>query len=577
MYLVFCDKNNHNPDQPLKESSVMNSISAVLTVICLIWSVAVCVAEQPANSALPDVIVSGKDSYWQTGTFTTVTSGTADVTVDENSTKQAWEGFGGTFNEMGWDALSVVSSEIPKVMTLLFDAKDGANFVYGRIPIGASDYATSWYTLAETANDYSMTNFSIARDRQKLIPYIKAALQAKPNLHLWASPWICPSWMKDGANMKSDAQTLGAYALYFAKFVEEYGKEGLKIEAIHHQNEPGYAQVRWTQSLFVTFIKTYLGPKFTERNVPAQIWCGTMSNPTDSNIAKACMNDAAAMKYIVGFGLQWNLESVVPTLAQKGRVWQTEHRCGNYNFEAKYWDQSRYDPNKPQNDHLYGEESWQLIRDWVAAGVNAYCAWNMVLDTYGKSLGNWPQNALLVVDRSAKKLIITPAYYVFRHFSQYIDSGATRLGTTGSIDALAFRNPDGSIISEVYNKNDASKKMTVSVTNTLYQFDVPAHGWATFCVRPPVSTNGSIHNQCHNDKSDLRITGKGKEYRITLPSRESGRIDLLTITGRVLESRAIPQGSREILLQKQAYPAGLLLVRVVYGGTAKTARLVNAR
>ena len=84
---------------------------------------------------------------------------------------------------MGWDALSVVSADrLTNALKLLFDAHDGANFVYGRIPVGASDYAMSWYTLADTANDYSMANFSIARDREKLIPYIKAALadQARP-------------------------------------------------------------------------------------------------------------------------------------------------------------------------------------------------------------------------------------------------------------------------------------------------------------------------------------------------------------------------------------------------------------
>ena len=141
----------------------------------------------------------------------------------------------------------------------------------------------------------------------------------------------------------------------------------------------------------------------------------------------------------------------------------------------------------PQNDHLYGEESWQLIRDWIVAGVNSYSAWNMVLDTVGKSLDNWPQNALLVVDRSTKKLIVTPAYYAFRHFSQYVAVGATRIGTSGSNDALAFKNPDGSIVAEVYNKGTAAKTMIVGVgsalSQTLYQFSVPAHGWATLRLR----------------------------------------------------------------------------------------------
>ncbi len=432
---------------------------------------------------LPEFVTSGPDDYWNTdGQVTEVTSA-ADLSVDENTTYQRWDGFGGTFNEMGWDALSVVSSEITRALTLLFDAQNGANFVYGRIPIGASDYSMSWYTLDETANDYAMDSFSIERDREMLIPYIKAAQQIKPDLRFFASPWVVPNWMMDSSNnMKSDSQTLEAHALYFAKFVEEYGKEGIPIEAIHPQNEPGYARVHWTQSLFIDFIKSYLGPKFAELSVSSEIWCGTMSAPEDGTIATTLANDPDAMQYVTGFGLQWNLADTVAALAPKGPVMQTEHRCGNYSFASPYWDQNRYDANKAQNDHLYGEESWQLIRDWIVAGVNSYVAWNMVLDTVGKSLDGWPQNALLVVDRSAQTLTATPAYYAFRHFSQYIAPGATRIGISGSNDAVAFKNPDGSVVTEVYNGGDSSKTTTVGIGSGLYQFDVPAHGWATLRI-----------------------------------------------------------------------------------------------
>jgi glucosylceramidase len=440
-----------------------------------------------SRSELPPFVTSGPNDYWNTQGHVTATAGmSAELTVDVNTKHQVFTGFGGCFNEMGWDALSVLSAtDVTTALTLLFDPHEGANFRYGRLPIGASDYAMSWYTLDDTAGDYSMADFSIDRDRQKLIPFIKAALEIRPDIRLWASPWIPPDWMKDsGGNMKSDAQTQTAYALYLAKFVEEYAKEGLAITAIHPQNEPGYASVKWTETEFIDFFKTYLGPTFSERQVPAEIWCGTMSAPADGTWATDLANDAAAMQYVKGFGLQWNLQSTVATLAPKGPVWQTEHKCGNYNFATPYWDQSRYDPNKPQNDHAYGEESWQLIRDWIVAGVNAYSAWNMVLDTVGKSLGNWPQNALLVVDRSAEKLIVTPAYYAFRHFSQYVAAGATRVEVSGTTDALAFENPDGSIVAEVYNQGSSVKTTSVAALGTSYQFDVPAHGWATLLVQP---------------------------------------------------------------------------------------------
>lgn len=436
---------------------------------------------------LPEFVTSGPNDYWNTQGQVSVTPGSAaDLSVDLDTKHQVFDGFGGCFNEMGWDALSVLSpADVTNALTLLFDARDGANFSSGRLPIGASDYAMSWYTLDDTANDYAMADFSIDRDRQKLIPFIKAALVIRPDLRLWASPWIPPAWMEDASsNMKSDAQTQGAYALYLARFAEEYAKEGITISAIHPQNEPGYARVKWSESLFIDFFKTYLGPTFAERRVSAEIWCGTMSAPADGTWATDLANDAGAMQYVKGFGLQWNLQSTVASLAPKGPVWQTEHKCGNYNFATPYWDQSRYDPNEPQNDHAYGEETWQLIRDWIVAGVNAYSAWNMVLDTVGKSLDGWPQNALLVVDRSKKKLIITPAYYSFRHFSQYLAPGATRVELSGSTDALAFENPDGSVVTELYNKGAAAETTSVAVRGSSYGFEVPAHGWATLRIAP---------------------------------------------------------------------------------------------
>jgi len=532
------------------------------------------VLAQPATSALPELIVSSNGSYWQTGTVTKVTSGTASIIVDENNKKQLWEGFGGTFNEMGWDALSVVSSEIPRAMKLLFDANEGANFVSGRIPMGASDYAMSIYSLAETAGDYGMEKFSIARDREKLIPFIKAALQLKPDLYLWGSPWWAPAWMRDNAdNMKSDAQTQEAYALYFARFVEEYGKEGMVIKAVHPQNEPGYAQVKWTHQLLIDFMKKYLSQKFAERKVTAEIWCGTMSAEVDTNIAIAVTKDADAMKVVKGFGFQWNTLGAVPTVAVKAHVWQTEHRCGNYDFNAPYWDRSKYNPNKAPNDHGYAEESWQNIRDWILAGVSAYCAWNMVLDTYGKNVLTWHQNALLVVDRSAKTLNITPAYYVFRHFSYYIAVGATRI-ETNSKEAVAFKNPDGSIVVQTYNKNDAAKKVTIGIGASLYEFDLPAHGWATLCERPVTSVGGSFLSKPQREQNRFTVTNVPQGYRIALSSIESAKYQLLSVSGRVLTTGLVSGGSRDAMIDKRVSSSSVVFVRVEFdGGETLTKRL----
>lgn len=455
------------------------------------------------GSTIPSsiLVTSASGAYWQSGTITTVTSN-PDITVTDTTAYQTWDGFGGTFNEAGWDALSVLpATERDRAMKLLFDTNEGANFAYGRVPIGASDYSMDRYTLNENVGDFTMDKFSIERDKQRLIPFIKAALAIKSNLHLWASPWTPPTWMKtgpyttdgitgwDGGNMKDDAQVLKAHAIYLAKFVEAYGKENIKIEAIHPQNEPGYAtrypSCLWTATLMTKFIGTYLGPTFAERNITAQIYLGTMSNNDsgkDNTIIHDVNSDATASQYIKGFGLQWNMLPAVAGLTSKGQVVQTEHKCGNYPWNPG-GGLPAFNPNKPQNDYAYGVESWTYIRDWIKAGVHVYSAWNMVLDTAGKNLDAtrpWPQNALMTVDRTAKTLTLTPAFYVFRHVSQFVVPGAKRVATTGSSpDTLAFKNPDGTIVAIMYNSGNSAKTTTVALAGTKLQFSIPANGFAT--------------------------------------------------------------------------------------------------
>ncbi len=441
----------------------------------------------------PGLVTSGPGSYWQEGE-PTVGGGNASIAVDENATYQTWIGFGGTFNEAGWDALAELDpAEIDLALRLLFDAREGAHFAWGRIPIGASDYAMDRYTLAETPNDYAMDSFSIDRDRQRLIPYIKAAQAVNPELQFWGSPWSPPAWMKDSNNingtdpnetftshMLSDAQTLQAYALYFARFVEEYAGEGIHIDHVQPQNEPGYAtrypSCLWDPGLLGTFVGEYLGPTFQSRGLDTEIWFGTLSNADTYNDHMGGLTGTAA-GYTVGVGLQWNTMGHVQTLSNQGYlVMQTEHKCGNYP-----WESATFNPDSPPNDHAYAVESWGLIRDWLNAGVHIYSAWNMVLDTAGQNLDEyraWPQNALLVVDRSAKTLTATPAYYVFRHLSYFIDPGAVRLGTSGG-DAVAFRNPDGSVVTVVHNSGSQAAQTTVAVGGTTLQFQVPGQGWAT--------------------------------------------------------------------------------------------------
>jgi glucosylceramidase len=443
----------------------------------------------------PQVVTSANNAWWKTGTLTEMTSASADVTVNDASAQQTWEGFGGAFNEAGWIYMASLSaSDRAMVMQLLFGV-DGAHFAFGRIPIGASDYSfvdasknkqAGRYTLNETAGDNEMKNFSLERDKKNLIPFVQAALAIRPDLQLWASPWTPPTWMKspvkfDGGSMKSDDATLQAFALYLAKFVQEYGKLGMKVEAVAPQNEPnfeqGYPSAHWDSATFVKFVRDYMGPTFTSMNVGANIVLGTMSNgDADPGIVSAMAADSKAMGFVKAIGYQWGMQGK-NNPAKNLSFWQTEHKCGNYPWMGGKG------PPAP-NDMAYATESWGLIKAWITTDkVNAYSAWNMVLDPAGDgndSTRAWYQNALLVVNNG--KLVITPTYYVFRHLSQFVDVGAKVVGTSGG-DAIAFKNPDGTIVAAVYNSG-AAKKFTVAVGGKNMQFDMPGSGWATVNYKP---------------------------------------------------------------------------------------------
>ena len=464
-----------------------------------------CVAEgaNPCDvSAAPLLVTSAPGAYWKTdGVLSDAGSGNADVTVDDASVAQIWEGFGGAFNELGWHYLSMLSaSDRDTALRLLFGA-DGARFTFGRIPIGASDYAMDRYTLDETAGDTSLASFSIDRDRQQLIPFVKAVQQVKPNVRFWASPWTPPTWMKqgpfqpgnvvspfDGGTMKDDDATMTAFAGYLIRFVQAYAAEGIAVEAISPQNEPNYVgnypTCGWSPAIYTRFIGQYLEPAIAGAGLTTKIMLGTFNGGgSDTSIVGNVMNDALAGASIDVLGFQWGMQDKVGgDRAFDLPIWQTEHKCGNYPWVTPF------NAAAAPNDQAYAVETWHLIHDWIRAGVTAYSAWNLVLDPVGVGIDTtrvWPQNALLTVDPASAALTVTPAYHVFRHVSQFAAAGARVVAARGG-DALAFKNPDGSIVAVMFNAG-AARTATLAAAGKRWQFAMPANGWATVVVNaaPP--------------------------------------------------------------------------------------------
>jgi glucosylceramidase len=404
------------------------------------------------------------------------------VKLDPKTTFQTIDGFGGCFNEIGWEALLTLPADKREATLKELFSPEGANFTLARAPIGANDFSLGWYSLDETPGDYEMKNFSIERNRQTLIPYIKAAMKYQPTLGVWASPWCPPSWMTTNGRyrngrMKGDPQTLAAYALYFSKFVQAWRVEGINLYAIFTQNEMalndgGYPQCAWDSKDMDVFIRDHLLPQLKKDKVKVEVWLGTITNNNMADFVDPVLSDPKAAAGITGIGYQYGGQEAMLATHEKyptKKLSQTETECyGGWNP----WDQ--------------GLATFGKIIENTNNFANSYFFWNMVLDESGLSRWGWRQNSLLTVDRKPETVRYNPEFYAMKHFSATVKPGARRIAVSGGPfkKVVAFQNPDGSKVLAFANDTDKSVSATLDAGGTPLQLDVPAMSMNTVLFDP---------------------------------------------------------------------------------------------
>jgi len=418
-----------------------------------------------------------------------------DLEVLTDHKQQTIDGWGGCFNELGWGALMTLPiKEREKVIKEFFDPNEGLKYNICRIPIGANDYAYSWYSLDETDGDFEMKNFSIERDKSTLIPYIKTAMKFRPDLKLWASPWSPPTWMKtnkyyankpgpyndlteanavkSGDQFIQKEKYLSAYALYLDKFVKAYHQEGINVYAVDVQNEPytynQWPNCSWTAQSIRDFIADYLGPKFSDDKVPAQIWLGTINNG-DMAVFDTVFSKPKNLKFISGVGLQYEGQNAAISIGKKYpqlNLMETETPCGSGTFDWKA-----------------AEDTFESIKSYLDKGIKSYMYWNMILDNTGQSSWGWKQNAQVIIDKATKKVTYTPEFYIFKHLSYFVTPGSVKLEIQGkNNNMLAFKTPDGKTILVTINDSDETKNLKVKIGNRYLNVDLPERSFNTFTL-----------------------------------------------------------------------------------------------
>ncbi|HEV2731892.1 MAG TPA: hypothetical protein VGV15_17820, partial [Terriglobales bacterium] len=144
-------------------------------------------------------------------------------------------GFGGAFTDA---TCYMFNRLLPPVREKLFHElfhPSEMGLSVGRICVGSSDYSTKLYSFDEGEPDPELKRFSIEHDREYILPVLKEARQANPDLFLFSSPWSPPGWMKFNGTMLGGSMRryyLGVYAQYYLKFLHAYTAEGVPVQAL---------------------------------------------------------------------------------------------------------------------------------------------------------------------------------------------------------------------------------------------------------------------------------------------------------------------------------------------------------
>jgi len=313
----------------------------------------------------------------------------------------------------------------------------------GRICIGSSDYSTSVYSYDEGEPDPELNRFSIDHDRAYILPILREARSANPDLFLLASPWSPPGWMKPNGSMLGGCMhpsSMPAYANYLLKFLQGYDAEGVRINSVTSQNEVDTEQdgrmpaCAWPQEYEISFVRDHLGPTLRKNGVNTEIWL------LDHNYnlwgRAICCLDAPGLREFSN-AVAWHGYAGAPDMVTK------VHQA--YPSIEMYWTEGG--PDITAKDYLtdwckWGETFTGILRNWCRCIIG----WNLALDENGKpNVGPFTCGGTVTINSQTREITRNGHFWGMNHFSRSIRRGARRFDSVNgpaSLFHVAFENKD---------------------------------------------------------------------------------------------------------------------------------------
>ena len=390
---------------------------------------------------------------WQQNDFAT-------IEIDSTTKFQAMDGFG--FTLTGGSAMHLANMQAEKRSALLKELFDfsGENIgiSYLRLSLGASDLDANVFSYCDE-KDPSLSKFSIAKDKEFLIPILKEILAINPDIKLLASPWSPPVWMKTngssiGGSLKPEFYA--TYANYFVKYIRAMEAEGIVIDAITVQNEPLHPgnnpSLLMPANEQAAFVKKNLGPLFELEKIKTKIIIYD-HNADKSEYPITILDDAEAKKYIDGsafhlYGGEINALSLVHKAHPDKNLYFTEQWIGA--------------PGDFANDLKWHIN--QLVigasRNWCKTVLEWNLAANKELQPHTDG-GCTECLGALTIDGDA--VVRNPAYYIIAHASKFVRPQSVRIESSlpDDLQNVAFKTPEGKIVLIVINNSKGDKSFNI--------------------------------------------------------------------------------------------------------------------
>ena len=418
--------------------------------------------------------------------FGSVSNNFSTIEVDESKTFQTIDGFGFTLTGGSVQVINQLNTQKRKelVKELFGSGQNAIAISYIRISIGASDLDAlpfSYNDLPSGETDLNLDKFSLAPNKNDVIPMLKEILTINPNIKIIATPWSPPVWMKDNASFIGGSlqpKYYEVYAHYFVKYIQLMKAEGITIDAITPQNEPLHPgnnpSMLMLASQQAEFIKNYLGPAFRTANLKTKI-ISYDHNCNKPEYPLAILNDALANEYVDGSAFHL-YEGNISALSTVHDAFPNK----NIYFTEQYTsDKGDFD----------GDLKWHLknvvigsMRNWSKTALE----WNLANNaTFGPNTpgGCTTCKGALTIE-SSTDFTRNVAYYIIAHASKFVPAGSVRIASnlSGNLQNVAFKTPDGKKVLIVENDGDTTETFNIKdngnwVTTSLEAGSVGTYIW----------------------------------------------------------------------------------------------------